>query len=203
MSERIRWLDAAPTAASIAELAGEGVGAIGLPLHGARPEVHEWVAGAPGSFAQTLAAWTAARGVGVESIAWTRLTRSNARVLGELPSLLKARGVTRWAIRVPRCEGDDWTATVPRFGLAIPSALAAAERARRLGIDARIEGAPRCVLGRFADRALPSAPRAYAPVCDGCPSRARCPGVDPRYLERFGARELRPAPVAAPIAAWS
>jgi len=203
LSEPIRGLEAAPAATSIADLAEAGVRAVALPLHGARPEVHEWVAGAPGSFADTLAAWTAARGLGLGRVAWTRLTRSNARVLDELPSLLKARGVARWAIRVPRCDGDGWTATVPRFGMAIPSALAAMERARRMGIEARIEGAPRCVLGRFADRALPSPPRGYAPVCDGCPSRSVCPGVDPRYLERFGARELRPAPAVEPASPWS
>ena len=101
-------------------------------------------------------------------------------------------------IEISRPSGDAWTSVVPRFGLSIPSALAAMERARSLGVSSRILGAPRCVLGRYADRALPAEGQASAAVCDGCPSRAVCPGVAPGYLERFGASELRHAPRLAP-----
>lgn len=164
-----------------------------LPLHGARAEVHDWVAGAPGDFTRALDALHAARSLGLELGAWTLLTRSNARVIGELPSLLRARGVRRWVVVVPRAEAapDPFTRVVPRLGLAIPAALAAIEAARGRGVEAWIEGAPRCLLGPLADRAVESAPRAFAPVCAGCRARAACPGVDGAYLARFGAAELR------------
>lgn len=176
---------------------------VATPLHGARAEVHDWVAGREGDFREALDTIQRARALGLRVTVWTRLTRSNARVLGELPSLLKARGAREWLIVFPSTEGIDppFTRVVPRFGMAIPAALAAIEAARRRGLTARIEGAPRCVLGHFADRATPSAPRTYAVTCDDCPSRARCPGVDADYLTRFGAGELRPAPDVAP-APW-
>ncbi len=239
-----RWLDHPFDDAELTALAREGVDCVALPLHGARAEVHEWIAAtsaetAPpssptglesregsetasddcparefrgfrtdrrSSFSAALKALDGARSLGMQRIVWTRLTRSNARVLSELPSLLKAQRVALWVIEVPPSSlpgpgglEETWTRVVPRFGLALPSALAAMERARALGVDARILGAPRCVLGRFAERALPSPARAYAPVCDGCPSHRGCPGLDDAYLERFGARELRQAAWIEPL----
>lgn len=172
-------------------LADEGVGAIAVPLHGARAETHDWVAGAEGSFRASLDTIRAARSHGLGIAVRTRLTRSNARVLAELPSLLKARGASVWVIEVARAEGEAFTSIVPRFGLSIPSALAAMDRAHELGIDARLRGAPVCTLGRFADRVVPSEPRSHGTICEGCPAREGCPGVDAAYLERFGEGELR------------
>ncbi|MCB9593116.1 MAG: hypothetical protein H6719_10320 [Sandaracinaceae bacterium] len=200
MTPSRRWLAEAVDASSLAALSREGVRAVALPLHGARAEVHDWVAGPPGAFRATLDALQTARSLQLEVTAWTLLTRSNARVLGELPSLLAARAVVSWIVVVPPLEDDGSARTrvVPRFGLGVPSALAALDAAEKRGLRARILGAPRCTLGRFADRAVPSPARSYAPVCEGCPSRSTCPGVDAAYLARFGDHELRPAPLVAP-----
>lgn len=175
-----------------------GAVALALPLHGARAEVHDWVAGEEGSFRATLDDFVRARSHAVPFGVSTRLVRSNARVIDELPTVLKARGARVWVIDVPGDDDDGPARPSPmaRLGMTIPAALAAIERARRIGLAAFIRAAPRCALGRFADRALPSPPRAYADVCEGCPSRTECPGVDARYLEQFGAGELRPAPRA-------
>lgn len=166
--------------------------------------MHDWVAGREGDHREALDALHAARALGLEVTVWTRLTRSNARALAELPSLIKARGARAWLVVLPVAAEvpEPFTAVVPRLGLSLPAALAAIEAARRRGLDARIRGAPRCVLGRFADRAAPSPARAYAVICEGCPSRASCPGVDPEYLALFGEGELRPAPDLAP-APWA
>jgi hypothetical protein len=182
-----------PSREALASLAAAGVAGLVLALHGARREVHDWHAGA-GAFDAALAALTAARSHGIEATVVTDLSRSNARVLGELPPLLRARGVRRWELRWPDASapGDErWTARVPRLGLGVPAALAALDRARRMGLEAWLRGVPLCAAGPFASRVLPSAPRAYGTRCEGCAARARCAGVDATYLARFGEGELR------------
>ena len=198
MSPPPAWLEDTPAPAELAVLAAKEVRAIAVPLHGARAEVHDWVAGQEGSFRRTLNAIRSAHGLGVEVACWTRLTRSNARVIGELPSLLKARRISLWVIEVPRAQGAGFERTVARFGLSIPSALKALHQAGGLGLRARTLGAPRCVLGRFAARALPAEARGFGAVCAGCPSRSICPGVDEAYRARFGEGELRHAAPISP-----
>lgn len=187
--------DAPPPREALAAAREAGASELVLPLHGARAEVHDWHA-EPGSFDATLRAIGAARALGFATSVTTTLTRSNARVLTEMPSLLKASGVSLWLVTTARASAPDptrpgFTPIVPRLGLGLPPALAALARARELGLEARIHGAPECALGPLAALALPAESRAYAPVCDGCAARARCPGVDLAYLERFGHGELR------------
>lgn len=153
--------------------------------------MHEWHA-SPGSFADTIAALSAARSCGLAITVRTTLTRSNLHVIGELPSLLKARGVARWIVELARAEGETFTRVVPRIALGAPRAIAAVEQARALGVDARFSGFPLCALGPYAAHAVESAPREYAETCAACAARARCAGVDRAYLDRFGERELRP-----------
>ena len=180
-----------PTGARLAEAAGAGVRECLFWLQGPTPEVHDWHT-EPGSFQVTLRAIAAARSHGMTVAVASRISRSNARVLVGMPGLLESAGVTLWALLWPRGSDDPlFTARVPRLGLGLPPALAAIDRARRLGLDARPIGAPLCALGPFAVRALPSAPRSYAGRCQPCAARTRCPGVDAAYLSRFGEGELR------------
>lgn len=182
------WTERAPSPAEVARAATFEVRELGLALHGARREVHDWHSH-PGAFDEVLAALTAARAHGIAPVVASAVTRSNARVLVELPSLLKSAGVALWALSWPRTSAANKAA---RLGLAVPAALAAMERARRLGLPAWVLGAPVCVLGPFAARALPSPPRAYPAHCAGCPMRDACPGTDADYLTRFGGAELKP-----------
>lgn len=111
--------------------------------------------------------------------------------------------------------------TVPRLGIAVPHALRAVARATERGLAVAVVGVPCCVLGPYAAHAAvhaavhaqaraeadahPDNGRArgvYPAVCEGCPSRAGCDGVEPWYLARFGARELRPVP-AVPRMSWA
>jgi hypothetical protein len=48
------------------------------------------------------------------------------------------------------------------------------------------------LLGPFARFALGGSARAYGSVCETCPSRQTCPGVDAEYLARYGEGELAP-----------
>lgn len=182
--------------------ASRGASSLAVRLEGARPEVHDHHAG-EGSFARALAVLAAIRAHGLEPVAVTTVTRSNARDLRALASLLRARGCARWVIRWPvvdqavDAEVDvPFTARVPRFGLAVPAVLAAAQDARARGLEVALEGFPRCALGPFAALARPTPPRAYAAPCRACQARPSCPGVDPVYLERFGPGELHPLGVA-------
>lgn len=184
------WSDRAPSAVEIALAASAGVRELGLALHGARSEVHDWHAG-EGAFDAAFGALTVARAHGIAVAVASAVTRSNARVLIELPSLLKASGVALWALAWPRAEGEAFTAKVPRLGLGVPAALSALERARRIGLDARLVGVPSCVLGPFAPLSLASPARSFGARCEGCAARASCAGVDAAYLTRFGEGELR------------
>jgi len=171
-----------------------------LSIHGPEARVHDWHTGAPGSFDASLHTLAASRASGLRVVVVTVLTRSSFRVLAPMPRLLASRGVAAWCIDVPRWRGraqTDSDKVVPRLALALPFALHAIDAAEALGLPAFVRGAPSCLLGPFASRALADESRAFAEVCATCPSRATCAGVDQPYLARFGAGELAPcAPVA-------
>ena len=183
-------------------LARAGLTDVHLSIHGAEAAVHDYHAGLGGAFDATLAGFAAARASGLAVVVTTVLTRSNFRGLATLPRLLSARGAAGWLVLVPHVAGRAAAAfdrVVPRLALALPFAIHAIDRAEALGLVAWIGGAPACLLGPYATRALPAPDRAYGAVCEGCEARPVCAGVDPAYLERFGGDELaaRPRPGAA------
>jgi hypothetical protein len=182
-----------------------GLTDIHMSIHGSEPAVHDYHVGVPGAFIELIGGIGQARARGLTIAATTVLTRSNHRVLQSLPRLLKASGVSGWLISIPRVAGalsPKLDRLTPRLGLALPFALAAMSQAAQVGLESWIQGAPACTLGPFATRILLDTPRAYAAVCEGCPSRTYCPGVDPKYLERFHGDELTakqtPVPGAPP-----
>lgn len=183
-----------------------------LALHGAAAPVHDYHTGEVGSFDAVLERMDGLRAAGQVVVVDTVLSRSTFRVLSDLPPLLRSRGVAAWRIVVPHADdGLSFERLVPRLALALPFALHALSRAERMALSGWIHGAPLCLLGPFAKRALSSAPRAYGAACQRCAVRDRCPGLDPAYLERFGDAELRaldgappadspPDEIAAPLA---
>lgn len=195
-----RWL-AAP--GRVARLARAGLTSLHLSLHGAEAGVHDYHVGVPGGFVQTLSTFGAARALGLSVVVTTVLTRSNYRVLDPLPRLLRNSGAQAWNVLVPRTAGamgQVFDRVMPRLAMALPFALRAVDAAVRQGLPAFIQGAPSCLLGPMALRALEDDQRAYAPVCDGCPSRAHCPGVDATYLERYQGDELLARASLPPLA---
>ncbi len=130
------------------------------------------------------------------------LTRSSCRSLVDMVALLAGYGVAAWAVGWPRVsvEGPETSRTVPRLGIAVPHALRALTRAQARGLPGLVRGVPLCVLGPFAARAMAgSEPGVYAGVCEGCPAREGCPGVEPWYLQRYGAGELRAIERVSPL----
>lgn len=166
-----------------------------LPLHGPTAACHEQHA-APGSFAAAVGALVRARVQGRRTVVASWITRSTCRSLVELVDLLVGHGVAGWSLAWPRVHapaGAAVTRTVPRLGIAVPHALRAVERASRRGLAVAVVGVPSCALGPFAAHELAVGEAgAFPRPCEGCPARAGCSGVDPWYLERFGAQELHP-----------
>ena len=188
-----------------AGLRDAGLTDVHLSLHGLA-SAHDHHTDVAGSFVEAAAGLQAAQRAGLTTVVTTVLTRSNARSLVALAAWLAAQRVAAWSVAVPRSAGRlvaSFDRVFPRLALALPYALHALAAAQQKGVTSFVRGAPLCLLGPFAARSLPDAPRAYDPrACDACPARARCPGVDARYLRRFGGDELSPAraPADAPRA---
>lgn len=183
-----------------ASLARAGLTDVHLSIHGADARAHDYHTGIDGSFVQALAGLAATRASGLVVVATTVLTRSSFRVVAPIPKLLASRGVAAWVVAVVRASGRAAVASdrvVPRLALAIPFALHALEAADAVALPAWISGAPACLLGPLASRAMRDDARAYGDTCAACEARAICPGVDPDYLMRFGGDELSPRATCA------
>lgn len=186
-----------------AALRDAGLTDVHLSLHGLGSAIHDHHTGVDGSFAEAADGLAAARQAGLAAVVTTVLTRSNARSLGALGPWLAAQSVAAWCVAVPRSLGrlaDSFDRVYPRLAIALPHALHALAAAQKKGLTVFISGAPLCALGPFAARSLPAAPRAFAPACEACPARPRCPGVDARYLRRFHGDELSAARAPASAA---
>jgi hypothetical protein len=196
-------------AGRVEALAGAGLTSVHLSLHGAEARVHDWHAGRSGAFDAAMRTLTAARAAGLLVAVTTVLTRSSFRMLAPIPRRLASRGASAWCIQVVRWRGRaarTSDAVVPRLSLALPFALHALDAAAALGLPAFVRGAPACLLGPFAARAMPldeDDVRAYGAPCEGCAARAECPGVDAEYLARFGEKELSPRATDAHASAAS
>lgn len=176
-----------------AGLVAAGLTDVHLSIHGAEAAIHDYHTGAPGSLTEIRQALAHARSLGVITVATTVVSRSNYRVLTALPPFLAGNGVSAWLLLLPRVAGalgaED--RITPRLAMALQGVRQAVDASRRAQLAVWVEGAPLCMLGPLVPFSLPNQPeRAYAPVCAQCPSRARCPGVDPVYLERFHGDEL-------------
>jgi|SRR5580692_5507958 hypothetical protein len=181
-------------------LVAVGLTDIHLSIHGAEARIHDYHTGNPGSFDRAAAALGAARAAGLRVAVTTVVTRSGFRSLSALPSWLAARGVSAWMLAFARHAGRAASAAdrvVPRLGLAVPHALHALEAATAAGLPALVSGVPSCLLGPFASRAMPEAPRAFGDACAGCDARPGCAGVDAEYLARFDGDELGPTDAVA------
>jgi hypothetical protein len=190
-------------------LAAAGLTDLHFSIHGAEAAVHDYHVGAPGAFEAIVAALGFARALGLVSVATTVLTRSNYRVLDDVAVFLKNTGVVGWLISAPRTAGAMGLTEgrlMPRLWMAADPAFRALTRARSAGIPSWIQGLPACVLApshaKYRAWMLPDeSERAYAAVCQACPSRSQCPGVDEDYLRRFGGDELAHRE-AAPSPEW-
>lgn len=186
-------------AALAPRLASLGLTSVHLSVHGPDAASHDYHTGRDGSLDALWAGAGAALRAGLRVVATTVLTRSSYRQLAELPTLLRARGIAAWHLAVPLARGrlqENFDRVYPRLGMALPFALQAMQIARRSQLPTYLSGAPLCLLGPLASRAIrtlePTQSRSFHTRCEGCKARPQCPGVDPLYLARFDGDELRP-----------
>lgn len=175
-----------------------GLDHVHLSIHGATDRVHDYHTGIDGSFADLTSTLDACEDLRLDVVVTTVVTRSNFRELATLCAWLLRRRVQAWTCTWPRVAGraaDAFDRVVPRFALAAPFMLHALQKARAGGMAVGIEGVPACALGPMASLALRREPLAFASVCEACRARPACAGLDPIYLERFEAEELRPRPM--------
>jgi hypothetical protein len=174
-------------------LARAGLTDVHLSIHGSEARVHDWHVARAGAFDAATRTWAAARAASLEVVVATVLTRSTFRGLATMPRMLASRGAAGWCIEVPRWRGSAATASdrvVPRLALALPFALHAIDAAEAVGLPAFVRGAPSCLLGPWAARALEGDTRDFGAACQACASRPTCAGVDAEYLARFGGGEI-------------
>jgi molybdenum cofactor biosynthesis enzyme MoaA len=179
----------------LAALAAAGLTDVHVSIHAATPDAHDYHVGQSGRLAHLRMLLEAAADLGLPVVATTVVTRSNLRVLAELPPWLKQRNVAAWVCRWPIVAGraaESFDRVVPRLGLAVPYTLHALEQARRVELPAAIQGVPTCTLGPHARHRLSSVALEHPSSCDGCHARASCPGIDRAYVDRFTAEELHP-----------
>lgn len=194
---------------AVARLADAGLTDVHLSIHGAQPAVHDYHTGRPGSLVAALGTLAAARARSLDCVVVTVVTRSNFRVIGELPQLLSSRGASAWCASFPIARGrvePAFDRIMPRLALAMPFVLHALQAAKSLALPSFIEGAPLCLLGPYSPLSLlprESKERGFGETCATCVSRTACPGVDVAYLARFDGDELDHARAqnVAPLAA--
>ena len=190
-----------------ASLARAGVSALDVSLQGPRAEVHDHHTRVDGSFQQTVAGLSMARAaripVGISAV----ITRSNFRNLTQLVRRVRGLGAARLRLAPARVLGEAaclLPRVVPRLSLVRSHLRSAAREAAHLGLELEVSGLPPCLLrdrrgpGPAATLAAGDLAGALAPRCQSCDRAARCPGVDPEYLARYGAGELRPLEEAGP-----
>lgn len=126
---------------------------------------------------------------------------------------LGVRAADLWFVSLTDGNHDN-LASMPRMTEVMPEVHAAFDLAGALGLRLRSLHLPRCLLGPHAGGAFDPAadrvmvvtpddvfelsgskltPQVHVPACEGCPDRARCRGLRPDYLERFGDAEIAAA----------
>jgi AdoMet-dependent heme synthase len=96
------------TRSRLSGLRDAGASAVSLSVDGADPETHDHMRGIPGVHAQTLAAATVVRDVGLRLQVNTTLTASNVRELPDLLAWVIGAGVSLWSVflLVPTGRGE-------------------------------------------------------------------------------------------------
>ena len=169
-----------------------------MSLFGARAETHDRIVGAAGAHAQVMAALTQCRAREIPINLHCVVTPENVDELPELLASLRALGQ-----HVELCvyHPESWSGTpltwrevsLERTVVHPDRLLAALERTpeRDAACGHSLYIAHCWIPARLRARML-SDPHdvqdnfAFAPACDNCSARSRCPGVSRPALERFG-----------------
>ncbi len=188
-------------------------------LHGHRPELHDYLTRAAGSFRQTAAGIRNLRSLGQFVLTNSVVNRSNFRNLADLARLLVALDVNQYQLAFVHpvgTAGERFHAVVPRLALAGPYIMEALEVGLRRGLRVFTEAVPPCILPRYEHCVVESViPRTRVvdaeatiedygryrleegklkgPDCGRCRHDATCEGPWREYPEHYGFSEMVPA----------
>jgi|GEM_PF-5113205 len=156
------------------------------------PEVHDWIADAPGEARQILRGVRPAAEAGVRVHVQVPLARPAVLSLPQTVAILAALGVGSVGFRMLRLDQvpiDRRLALGARVGVVLGPLAAAAAEALRGGLGLELAGIPTCVL----PASLAQYVVAQRGHCASC-GQTGCCGLSPTYVETFGDLELRPSP---------
>lgn len=162
-----------------------GATAFSLPLHAARPRMHDALTGVPGAFRRVMQAILTVRRLGAAASVHANLVRFNAAGLPDLERLVAGTLGLPFAVVGLRPKSS----RLPYAALAVRLS-----EAKALGLSC-LAGFPLCVAPPAAvsdslELYLGVQVREKPPGCRGCAAFSSCPGVFREYLDLFGAREL-------------
>ena len=187
-------------------------------LHGSRPEIHDFLTGAPGSFVQTARGIKTACKLGVSVETNTVVTKPNTRDLPALAKLLVALGVRQYQFAFVHILGNaeknkSWL--VPRKTVLEPWIKKGLDVGIRAGISVMTEAIPYCFMSGYekyvAERIIPETMifdadfkvdafndyrrnqgKAKGPRCAQCKYCKTCEGPWREYPNMFGWDEFVP-----------
>ncbi|HBA61955.1 MAG TPA: hypothetical protein DCZ92_14305 [Elusimicrobia bacterium] len=201
-------------------LKAAGANEMGPSLHGAKPETHDGLTHAPGSFMQTVSGIKNAASLGMHIITNSVITSANYKELPALAALLVKLGVRQYQFAFVHIigtalENKKWI--VPRKSEIMPWV----KKGLDVGIEKDVlcftEAIPFCLMKGYeqcvAERIIPEGPvadgekfiKSYgdyrrnegkikAPSCRPCRYFKICEGPWREYPELYGWKEFRPVP---------
>ena len=208
----------------VKDLIKAGVNEFGPALHGSRPELHDFLTGAPGSFVQTVAGMRNVKKLGARLITYSVITKVNYRDLPDLARLLVSLGVDQFQFAFMHMTGragqnKEWLTA--RKTIIEPWVKKALDVGIKAGRRVMTEAIPYCFMSGYednvAERIIPDTKifdadiviedytktrrnegKAKGPRCPECAHFQACEGPWREYAEMFGWDEFVPVPKKRP-----
>ncbi len=207
----------------VSALIAAGVNEFGPSLHGSRPEIHDYLTGAPGSFLQTAAGIRNIKKHGARVITNSVVTKANYRDLPTLAGLLVSLGVDQYQfafMHITGHAGDNKNWLTARKKVIEPWVKKGLDVARRAGRRAMTEAIPYCFMSGYenhvAESVIPTTKifdaesvvedysysrrkegKIKGPRCGSCAYFEACEGPWREYPEMFGWDEFEPVEARA------
>ena len=121
----------------------DGLSALRIQLHSARPDAHDWLLGRRGATRGAIRAVRAALAAGLEVQLAATLTRPTSPHLAETVEVAERLGVRHLVVSWPRWVApDDRVALTPQLGVSRPHLERAQAVASRAGVHLDLSGLP-------------------------------------------------------------
>lgn len=208
-------------AGNVARLCAAGVTRLHISIHTHRADRYDALVRREGAYPLMVAGLAAAVASGRTVVAEVILKQDTYRQLPQALRWLHARGVMRadlWFVSLTDGNAAH-PESMPPMTQVVPAMAEGFAFARERGMRVRSLHVPRCLLGpdhphahdpgaarvrvvtpeatfELADSRLTG--QRHVPACAGCRFEARCPGLRPDYLARYGDAEVARARGQAP-----